>query len=274
MNFSELAQRKVAGIPVLYLAGAFVAILAIVAWKMKPSVPDDEVTGDEGTTPDNVPTDSGDPDAADYSGLVSQGTVTVVQGTQTPTDAVKQTNEDWERAAITYLVDAKLASPSAAQNAIHKYLEGVNLSYDEGKLKDAAITKLKLPPEPLVQVGTVGTAPAQKQFSNFPGRHTVKGPNDNTASKLAQLYYGNSAADRINTIAAANTKLGPASTSYSPGAVVSIPTWTTPYTMTATKYYNTASKIGSKNGLSAAQVVALNPGMVFPVKVGTKVRIK
>jgi hypothetical protein len=271
-SFQEIAQKKIAGVPVLYLAGAFVAILAIVAWKMKPSTPPEEPRGDESTTPGNVPTDEGD---VDYSGLATNGTVTVVQGTPaTAQDAAKQTNDDWEREAVNFIVDSGLASPGVAQTAIHKYLEGSDLSYEEGQLRDAAIKKLKLPPEPLYTVGVTGTEPARRQAGTLPGAHTVKGSNDNTAAKLATLYYGNGDAIHAATITAANTRYGPTGTTYPAGTRITIPQWYTPYNYTATKTINTATKIGAKNGLSAAQVQALNPSMKFPVSAGTKVRVK
>lgn len=270
-SFSEIANRKVAGVPVLYLAGAFVAILAIVAWKMKPSVPADEPTGDEATTGENVPDDPNNPD---YSGLNTQGTVTVVQGTQTAEPAAKATNEDWERSAVDYLVEAKLATPSEAQSAINKYLAGDALSFDEGKLKDAAIIKLKLPPEPLATLGTVATtAPAQKQFTQFPGKHTVKGSNDNTTYKLAILYYGNGAVDKRVLISAANPKLGGVYTTYVPGTVVSIPVSRAPQYYKVTASTRWTSQIAKKNGTTPTAITALNPSLSAPYTVGKNVRV-
>lgn len=267
-SFSEIANKRIAGVPVLYLAGAFVVILAIVAWKMKPSTPAEEPTGDEGTTRDNVPDD----DNVDYSGLATQGTVTVVQGTTPPVEPVKSTNEDWERAAVDYLVDAKLATPSEAQSAINKYLEGSALSFDEGKLKDAAIIKLKLPPEPLAAIGTVGTAPAQKQFSQFPGKHTVKGSNDNTAAKLAGLYYGNSTTDRRILIVGANARLGPDGTTYPAGSVLTIPAYKPPTYFRTTATTKWPSQVAKVNGTNATAIQTLNAQIATPYPVGTLVR--
>jgi hypothetical protein len=269
-SFQEITQKKIAGVPVLYLAAAFVAILAIVAWKMKPSVPPEEPTGDESTTPGNVPTAEGD---VDYSGLATNGTVTVVQGSQTPTEAKEQTNDDWERAAVDYLVDSKLATPGDAQIAINTYLEGGNLSFEQGKLRDAAVAKLKLPPEPLHTVGTTGTEPARRQAGTLPGSHIVKGSNDNTAAKLAALYYGNSDALHTNKIASANLSLGPSGTTYNPGTKVSIPMYTNPRYYTIDKSHTWPSQVAAKNGLSYNQFLALNPGLVAPYKVGSKVRV-
>lgn len=270
-SFNEIAQKKVAGIPVLYLAGAFVAILAIVAWKMKPSVPPEEPTGDESTTPGNVPTDEGD---VDYSGLATNGTVTVVQGNQNQDQAADApTNDDWERSAVDYLVSAKMATPGEAQSAINKYLEGANLSFDEGKLRDAAITKLKLPPEPLHTIGSTGSEPAKKQAGTLPGTHIVKGPNDNTPGKLAVLYYGNGDALHVNKIVSENLALGPAGATYNAGTKVHIPFYANPRYYTIDKSHVWPSQVAAKNGISYHQFTALNPGLVAPYKVGTKVRV-
>src|SRR4051812_2219979 len=107
-SFQEIARKKVAGVPVIYLAGGFVIILAIVAFKMKSSAP--EATGDESTTTDNVPEDGASEAsdmAGDYSGLNTNGTVIVAPQQTTAQEAVKETNETWERAAIDYLITEK-----------------------------------------------------------------------------------------------------------------------------------------------------------------------
>lgn len=263
-SFQELARKKVAGIPVLYLAGAFVTILAIVAYKMKPTSGEDLGSEDGG--------DQGDPTngAADYSGQIGSGTVIVAPSTPDPVEADKPTNEEWGRSAVDYLVESNLATPSVAEAAIHKYLEGADLTFEQGKLKDAAILKLKLPPEPLVGIGSIGTAPAQRQFTSFPGKHTVKGSNDDGLTKIAALYYGRSETPYTTLLSAANTNL-PRYGRYSPGTVVNVPAYIEP------KYYTAGSQdaktIAAKNGISTASLQLLNPGMSFPVKKGQKVRV-
>lgn len=271
MTFQEFAKKKVFGIPVLYLTLGVVIILAVAAWKMKPTA-EEKVTEDPDAS-------GGDTDpltgaGSDYSGLATQGTVTVVQqGTQTEQEAKEETNDDWERAAVAYLIAEKKATASEAQNAIAKYLDGADLTYDEGALKNAAVAKLGLPPERLSNIGTVGTAPAQKQFSLFPGTHTVKGPNDNTPAKLAQLYYGNAGTAYVDTIVSQNYSLGRGT--YNVGATVKIPTWYEPRSITVTdKTGRWPSTIGAKNGLSASQVEGLNPGKTAPYPNGTKIRIR
>lgn len=267
MDFKALLNKKVVGVPVLYLAGAFVAILAVVAWRMKPA-PEAAVTD-----PDADDT-ALDPALDDYAGLATNGTVTVVQGgTSAEEESKKETNDDWERAAVAFLISEKLATAGEAQTAINKYLEGADLSYDEGRLRDAAVTKLGIPPEKMSTVGTVGLAPAQRQFNNFPGTHTVKNVNDNTAGKLAQLYYGNSDTAHALKIAANNSGLGPLGVTYNVGTVVKIPRWENPRYYTITKTTQWPSQVAAKNGMSVEAFTFFNPGLVAPYKVGSKVRV-
>lgn len=271
MTFSEFAKKKVLGVPVLYIAGAAVAIFAVVAWKMKPASSGDSSTDGE------VPPDAGGPHDVppDYSGLNSNGTV-IVQPTPVPDqNADKQTNEEWERTAIQLLIDDKKATPTEAQAAIHTYMEGGNLTYDQGVLKDYAVGKMGLPPEPMPVIGQVGPKPAQKQFSHFPGHHTVKGNSDNTSSKLAALYYGNGDSLHAIKIAASspNEKLGPNGTTYPVGTVVYIPGWTNPKYYYTTKDVNWPSEVARKNALSYDSFLAFNPGLTAPYKPGTKVRV-
>ena len=270
MNFKELSGKKVLGVPVLYLGAAAVTILAIVAWKMKPAPTGDSETPADGSGDGAPGSGSDDP----YGDLATGGTVVVQPVTPTPAEVVEETNETWERAAVDYLVnDRKMASAGAAQAAIRAYLDGGDLEYEQGLLRDAAVSKLGIPPEGLPQVGKTNDPPAQRQFSNFPGKHTVKGSNDNTPAKLANLYYGNAAADRIDKIVATNHRMGPSNTTYPKGTVVSIPKWINPAFVTATTSMRTAAQLASKNAISQDVLRALNPNRTFPVAVGTKIRI-
>ena len=275
MDFKELAQKKVFNIPVIYIAAAAVLALAYFAWKMKTSK--DSGAEDPGTEPDAGIDDQAASVADAYSGLNSTGTVTVVQGgTKDDEEAVKQSNEDWATAAIKWLVANKKATATEAQSAIDHYLSGNDLSYDEANLVNLvrASSEIGEPPEK-VAIGNVGTvAPAQKQFSNYPGKHTVKGSNDNTAAKLGQLYYGSGDSSHANRIAASNVSLGPVGTTYIPGTVVVIPAWIPPkfYTVTGVGDVR-ASQVGSKNGVVTGVIRSLNPGLTEPYKKGTKVRV-
>lgn len=277
MDLKAVFSKKVAGIPVLYIAGGVAVLGLVYAVRMKSTVPStDGGTGDEGTEEekDGSLTTSG---SADYSGLNGTGTV-VVQPQQPPTeDKVEETNETWGKAAIDYLIESNLASPGAAELAITTYLAGGNLSYEQGLLRDAAIRKLKSPPQSIT-VGTTGSQPAQKQFSLFPGNHTVKGSNDNTAAKLSTLYYGTADALHVDLIVSANSQYGPKTGTYNVGTVVKIPAFQGYNYYTTTKTVRTFKMIAAKSGLSIPQIKALNPtrteteNMNLPI--GLKVRVR
>jgi hypothetical protein len=266
VSFNTIVQKKVFGIPVVYLALIVVAGLAFLAWKIKPTVTPVADTPADGLGPEVDP---------DTSGLETTGTVIVAPQPNVPADAIEQTNDKWLRSGVDYLVnEAKVATAGDAQLALSTYLEGGDLTYEQGLWRDKVIGKLGLPPESLPRVGITTTAPAQKQFTAFPGKHTVKGSNDNTASKLANLYYGSGDAAHTNRVVEMNTGLGPATTTYTPGTVVNIPGYTYPnyYTVTGKNKDNYFTTLAGKFGLSVAQVQALNPTLTQPIPKGTKVR--
>jgi hypothetical protein len=274
-SFEEIAKKKVAGVPVLYLAGGFVIILAVVAYKMKSST--GAVTSDANANDAANPSgaDSSANTAADYSGLSTGGTVVVAPSTTTEKAAV-ETNETWGRSAVAYLITDKHVPPGDAQTAINLYLQGADLSFEQGGWRDAAIVKLGQPPEPLETIGKTSAAPAQKQFSNFPGDHVVKGANDNTPSKLAALYYGSGNTNNTNLIVEYNHSLGPASSTYLAGTKVHIPSRANPGYFTATsntRYQSQIVKAAHVTGLTEQRLLDLNPNLSFPVNAGTKVRV-
>lgn len=258
MDIKTVLAKKVAGIPVLYLAGGAAVLGLTYAIKMKSTVTSDTGgTGDEGTEEEKGGslTTSG---SADYSGLDGTGTVIVQPQQPAAEEKVEETNETWGKAAIDYLIDSNAASPGAAQAAITTYLSGGDLTYEQGLLRDAAIRKLKTPPQSIT-VGTTGAQPAQKQFSLFPGTHTVKGSNDNTAGKLAALYYGVNDGLHQDLIVENNVQYGPRNTTYNVGTKLKIPAWVSPVYYTTNKTTRTLSAIAAKNGLTVSQIQALNP---------------
>lgn len=253
MAFADIARKKIGGIPVIYLAGGAVAILAVVAWKLKPSA----------TATADTPVDSGgDPNSVDesaYDGLATQGTVTVVQQpNQTVADEVVKTNSTWIRDGAAWLVSEKKTDGTTAYAALTKYVNGQDYSFDEKTLVNLVIDHQGQPPEDIAEGGTAGTAPAQKQFSEFPGRHIVKNTSDNGYPQLAQLYYNSSAGDRIDLLQAANASLGE-SGPWPTGTAVNIPAYHAPvyYTVASAKG-ETASQVASKNGISLYQLAVLN----------------
>lgn len=268
MDFKALARRKFIGVPLIYWALAAVTILAYVAWKLKPvsSGPDEVDTGDVGS-------ETGA--AGDLSALNTTGTVVVQPTTQPVAEAEEETNEKWLRAAVNYLVsDAKVATVGEAQLALATYLDGGDLDFNQGSLRDKAVLKLGLPPEGLPGVGKTSGAPARKQFSNFPGKHTVKGSSDNTPAKISQLYYGTADDKHVNRLVELNTKLGPATTTYQTGTVVNVPVYTLEnyYTVTGKNKDQYFTMLAGKFGLTVPMLQALNPTLTQPIPIGTKVR--
>lgn len=268
----EIMHKKVAGIPVVYLGGAAAIVLAIIAYRMRNNNPPAATATDPAAT--GVDANGDTVDESLYGGLATNGTVTTAPvDTSTPVEAVQATNDSWLRSSVTDVVKANIATAGDAQAALAKYLAGDQLTFDEGKIRDYALKTDGLPPEPLQAIGSVSEAPAQKQFSSFPGNHTVKGNNDNTPAKLAQLYYGRSDYLVADTIVSQNTALGPRTATYSVGTVVHIPAYSEVRYFTAVKGYQYPGPIAAKNGLSYAQLLGLNPGAVYPLPIGRKIRV-
>jgi hypothetical protein len=273
MTFSEFANKKVLGVPVLYLAGAAVVILAIVAYRM-----DSKESPSEEQTPEGPP-DAGSEGSTDdfYDALATQGTVTVVQGAnQTSPDPVVKTNETWIREGAEWLVAQNMATGSQALQALTKYINGVDRSYQEQQWVDAVFKEKGAPPDGVSEGGNVGSKPAVKQAGTLPGIHTITGNSDNGYSQLAQLYYGSSDADRQDLLQAANTNLG-LSGPWPIGTKVNIPAYKPIRTVTVNGRINKSTFAG-QNGLSRAQLDALNNGPKWDalgpnIVAGTKVRV-
>lgn len=264
LNVKELASKKVAGVPLLYIAAGVGVVLLYLAIRSKPtntdavdtSEPVDTLTGDESL--------SGD---AAMTPLVTNPIFVA-----NPSQAVvsENTNGLWSRQAIQWLI-SNGATAGDATTAIQKYLSGENLSYSEGQLRDAAVKEFGLPPEDFSSGRTLGyNGPAAKQ-GEPPTDHIVKGKSDNSFRELAQLYYGLSNADAVNLIAARNASLvEPLAT----GVTVRIPEWHNPKYYRATSATRTLYAIARVNQTTPAKVQELNPGLTFPVRPSTRVRVK
>lgn len=270
MDFAELKEKKVFGVPVLYLGLLAVVVFAVVAWKLKPTKTD-PATGTENTTPDNVP---GADEASLYSGFGATSNSPATSSVPTAPEVVQPTNDDWAKKSIEWLVAQNKAGGGEAQAAIVAYLNGEDLSFEQGQLRDDAIKQFGTPPEPLGVIGQTGMQQAQKQFTSFPGKHVVKNSNDHTAAQLATLYYGSAGPDFIALIEAqsGNNRYGTTGV-YPVGATIGIPMPVQPKYFTAVKGVTSAAQIGGKNGVSSNTILVFNPTLRFPVKIGTKVRV-
>lgn len=267
----DLASKKLYGIPVLYIAALMVAILAVVAFKMKPSKELDEETVDTEEAEDLVPT-AEDIATADYGFAATRGTVTVSGASLgTETSTVLDTNELWVRRAAEWLATQGFTA-TAAHEGLTRYVEGQELSYEQGGMRDKAVAQFGLPPE-TVSPGTTKDAPG-KRVGTPPVTHTVKGSNDNTYTKLASLYYSRTDGLAIDLLQRDNVnRLGHAGP-WPVGTTVKIPKWNSPSYAKAKSGMTTLAQFAAKNGVTKTAIMEMNDGMKFPVKIGTRVRVK
>lgn len=282
MDIKALWGRKVAGIPVPYLALFFVAVLAVIAWRLKstPSVSEDLAASEDSATGD-----AGVDNVSPTGGFAA--TPTPVYTTPTGEDLpAADTNDKWLlRAAQWASSDASglNVSMNDAYVALAAYLNGTALSTAQARIRDAALKQFGYPPEsvPAVDVPgapTGGQTPAPPDVVRKQGTppcfHTVKGSSDNTYTKLAALYYGRSDDAAIDRLQSYNLKHGHAGP-FPVGTKLWIPAWITPKYVTAKKGLTTASQIIAANPPlnSVKMLQELNDGMHFPVPIGTHVRV-
>jgi len=230
-----------------------------VAWKLKPAT-----DGTADTTTDQAGGDAagdvtGD-DANPYGGLATQGTVTVVQGTnQTTPDVTIKTNETWVNDGAKWLVDNNKADGTTALAALTKYINDADLTYDEGQLVNQVIKEFGTPPDGVSGTGIVGSKPAQKQITP-PGYHTVTGNFDNTYMRLAGLYFGaNSATEKNDLIQADPHNLSVGDGPFPNGTKIYIPAYHPPKWYVPTAPISKASA-ASKNGITRQQLDIFNNG--------------
>jgi|SRR6478736_2030108 len=269
-------RRKAFGkIPIIYIIGVFVLMLAIVAYRMKANAPTD--TTDTTAATDAAAASDDVLATGNTDSLATGGTVTVPPASNPIVgNAAISDNQTWLRKGVEFLGSRGVGAGNA-QVALQAYLNGDQLSYQQGVWRDSTVKELGLPPEAFQAGTTLGkpAAPA-KQQGPLPRGHRVVGPNDNTYAKLAQLYYNNASAGNVAFIKAANTPgpLGDGNGPFSVGTIVQIPKYVTPVYFTSTKTINTAREIAVKNHISVNDLNVLNPGMTFPVKPKTRVRVR
>lgn len=260
-------RRKVFGVPagVFVLIGA--AVILFIAYRMRNTASD--TTSTDTTVDGTASGDAGLIDTTqqpDFSALPDTPSATPV----VVTTATNDTNDLWARRAIEWLLTQGY-SVEIATGAIQGYLNGNSLSTKEAEARDKAIHNFGLPPEstPDTPVHRVSPAPAGKQ-GEPPLNHKVKGANDNTPAELAVLYYGTNSGDAVNKIVSANNN---SVVPYATGTEIHIPANYVPKYYHSTGHTNTVYEIARKNGTTADKIESLNPGMKFPVKPGTRVRV-
>lgn len=278
-SFEEIARKKVAGVPVLYLAGAAVIILVVVAIKMKPS-PDaagtEETAGKNGggMAPQDDPYANFNPDGS--------GTVTVVQSPKETEPTAPYTNDQWVKDGIVWLIanPTKVGPISwpingtTVQGALTKYIQGQDLAYEEGQMVNAWIAQKGPPPDGAGSAVKIGPKPLEKQFATPPGDHRVTTPGyDDSYGKVAMLYYGTNDQTHYDLIQGANPQLGLTPNAFAPGTVVHVPKNEAPAYYTLPNDMS-RSQICGKNGISEYTFQALNNTSNTQFKKGAKVRVR
>jgi hypothetical protein len=277
MDIKSLTAKKVGGIPVVWIILGVGVVALYGALKLKPA-PADTTATDAADTPDltgdvdtSQPVFSATPTITQPSG-VNTGSVTAVSG--------PDTDELWKRRAIAYLIPSY--GLTVATSAITKYLNSEVLTAQEGQARDAAVAQFGIPPESVPGTATTPASPtnipttppysgpASKQGTP-PTVHTVKGTSDNTWEELARLYYGSTSGDVLRLLHAYNTSLP---SSWTVGTRVTIPKLTEPKYYRANSAHRNKYDIARVNGTTPAIIEGLNPGKKFPVKVGTRVRVR
>ncbi len=216
-------KKKVGGIPVVYLAAGFVVILAVIAWQMKPSA----------TAADNaeVAVESADDTIMRESEVypaLPLGTVTASSSERTDNSGNTSisTNDEWLRRGVMYLA-GKGVSPGDAQLALTTYLDGNEVTFEQGGMRDDVIRELGMPPYPVLIGGT--RADVARTQGPLPRSHIVKNTNDDTAGKIAQLYYGRADAFAVSAVSDKNG----GRVSYNVGDSVEVPVLPTPAVVAA-----------------------------------------
>jgi hypothetical protein len=269
MEWKKLITAKIGPVPVLYIGAVILVIAAILVTRSK--LDESDAADSELTDADEAAATADEIATADYGFAATKGTVTVEQGSITTSAAVVDTNDLWIRRAAEYIGGQGTWSTNTVQGALQAYVDGNNLSYEQGRIRDAAIKQFGLPPE-TVSPGTTGKMPAARQ-GNPPLSHKVKGSLDNTYGEIAALYYpGKNRGDAIDRLQSANHGLG-SSGPFSVGTRVGVPVWKNPKYFTAKAGYTSAAKIASAYSISQKDLHLLNEGLQFPVKVGTKVHV-
>lgn len=135
-------RKKVAGIPVLYLALAAAIVLAVIAYRLN-AAPSSNSAADPNVDPSADPSGDGVLFPEPTTGTVI---VAPTNPIPTPTDSI-DTNDEWLKKSVLFLINERGANPGIAQVALQTYLEGNSLTVEQGKLRDAAVRQFGLPPE-------------------------------------------------------------------------------------------------------------------------------
>lgn len=181
-------SKKIAGVPVVYLAGGAVAIFAVVAWRMKPSPEGDAGSAadtDEAVLDENGLADGSSP----YAGLRSNGTVIVQPAppVEAPEPDKPDTNDEWIRDGAEWLVASKDVSGTAAYTALSKFIDGKSRSTLEAQWVEWTIKEKGFPPDPFAET-PLPTTPTTPTTPTIPKPPTTT-PKPAAGSKPGYGWY-------------------------------------------------------------------------------------
>jgi len=269
-NIRELAMKKILGFPIVaWAAVLLIGGYLIVKYMGTGTTATDAAAGDDTTGATGDSTTTSQPVF-----IIDKTADTTTDDTSTTSTSSTATNTYWSTEAIGWLV-AQGADQGEAQTAITNFLNGDPLTYAQGLLRNKAVAQYGQPPEGVGAVSTVGSAPASRQGTP-PCKHTVKGSNDDNVSELCRIYYGRTDSATKLFLMAHNTTLPTVATEkYAPGTVVSIPVYKTSHYFTARHKGQTLAEVAKLNPpVSQSELLALNPGVSWPVKIGKRVRVQ
>lgn len=215
---SQIMSRKIAGVPVVYIAGGAVFVLAIIAWRAKstPAAPEQQQAAPEDTTADDATPPAVYPE-------MPKGTVVAASPTDNADSNTSiSSNAEWLKRGVMFLSEKGGESPGEAHLALSAYLDGNQLTYQQGIMRDKVIRELGMPPDPPTP-GTTAPDVGRSQ-GPLPRAHTVKNVNENSAAKLAMIYYNRSDAFAVSAITSANS----GRSTYNVGDAVQVPILPTP----------------------------------------------
>ena len=200
---AKLRQRKIAGVPAIWLVAALVVGLAVFAWRLRPApdeTPADYVDGEDSSATVLSPVDL-TPD-------LPAGTVVVAPSVAGPdlTDvgAGIVTEEDWVREGTRILAGRSDGpDPVVGQRALQLYLEGSDLSYVQGRWASFVIRELGTPPGggPSI-VGKTGAKPKPAATVSAVKTKTNTPPKVSQPAPAARRTYVVRKGDNLSKIAA------------------------------------------------------------------------
>jgi hypothetical protein len=146
MDFEELTSKKVGGIPVIYLAAGLALVLLYMAIRMRNSPTDTaEPTDATGTDVGGDFQNPAQPTFTANPTVLAAGSGSAGVGTY-----VEPTNDAWARRVLEWLISPDGGSNyDAAMSMLTKFLAGESLSLEEARLRNKAIAKFGVPPEPV-----------------------------------------------------------------------------------------------------------------------------